>query len=504
MMEIPAFLKPDYYKKDTVAGINVGTASVKAAIFRQSGVALELVKADLREEESVSGLKDLLKSVNPRTTRFVATVNCPHTAVRRIKAPRIPRAEIREAIRLHAAQYFPFPIDKSYVDFEWLAEDAKENLLVAVSPEATVRRMMDLAADAGIKLASVVPTPLAMARSLPAGDSRVLAILDVGHSLTELVIVKDRELLFSRTIPVAGKDFTGGLTVSLATEKGRLELSMEDAERIKRLVGVPSEGEAPQMIEDKISTTQILSMLRAPIELLSSEIERCFDYYREESGGGKIDALLLYGGGAGLKGFDRVLSARLGIETQVGEGHRFEAAQGAARSLTLGQTINLLPPEVKEETKRTFKRASLLSVAASAILFLIFIYVGMAIQLNNARTQAATAEKEIASLKPELEEVSKQRLADELLRDEPYWDEVFRGFATATPPGVVLTRLRFQDKAFFLTGSVALGDRQAQVAHFIRNLEEGAFAHVRLVTARDGGPESGNQFEIRCGMDSWK
>jgi Tfp pilus assembly PilM family ATPase len=92
----------------------------------------------------------------------------------------------------------------------------------------------------------------------------------------------------------------------LVSDKGKIKLSLEEAERIKREVGIPPEGES-KMIDDKILTTQLLSMIRSPLEQLVNEIDRCFDYYREESGGGKIDSLMLFGGGALLKGLQQFL-----------------------------------------------------------------------------------------------------------------------------------------------------------------------------------------------------
>lgn len=504
-------------KKDTVVGIDIGSASVKIANFRQNGTALEPAKTDFREinlaleansreAEVVSVLKELLKGVNRRTTRFVATVNCPNTAVRQIHAPHIPKNELKEAIRLHAAQYFPFPIDKASLDFEWPESglgtaSAKDTLLVATAPEDTVRRMTELLGKAGVLPLLIVPTELAIGRAFQNKNKGVLAILDVGYSLTEFVILSGKEIVFSRAIPVAGKDFTQSMTVSLATERGKVQLSVEDAERIKRLTGIPSEGEASRLIEDKISTAQILSMLRAPLEQLSSEIERCFDYYREESGGGKIDSLILCGGSAELKGLDRVLSSALGLEVRLSESHRFSAAQGAALSVSPGFTINLLPPEIKERTQRSFKRATVLSLIASAVLFCVFIYIGMSIRLSIHKTKAATAEMELTGLKSGLEEASTQRLAAELMSREPYWEDILKELAGASPRGVYLTRLRFQDRTFFLSGSVVSGDRETQVTEMIRNLEQGLFSRVRLVTSRDVDPETGSLFEINCGMD---
>ncbi len=537
-MDINSFIKKsDLFKKDTVVGIDLGAFSVKVAILKQGAAGQELVRADLREiktslqgasreDEIVLAVKGLLKNIDLRHARFVAVVNCPRTAVRRISMPRMPKSELKEAIRLHAAQYFPFPLEDAHLDFQVLDEaegekSGKLSVLAATSPKKTVEEALSLFAKVGIKISSLIPAPLSMREaSLPytGQNHETLALLDVGFELTELVIFSGKELVFSRTIPVAGKDFTQAMTVSLASDRGRVQLSTEEAERIKRLTGIPSEGES-RLVEDKISTGQILSMLRSPMELLGSEIERCFDYYREETGGGKIDSMLLYGGGAELKGFVKTLSLQLGIEARMGNPlsrlfsgralqesltrieHRLESAVGAALGGSQGVVINLLPPEIKEETQRTFKRASLQSIDAAAVLLFGFILIGMKINISNYTKRAAAANLELASLKPQMEEVQARRRVAEIVQNEPYWEEVFKELSHLVPQNIYLTRLRFQDRTLYLSGVVVSGERQTQISDLIVSLEKGLFDRVRLVTTKEMGTEAANEFELKCWVD---
>ncbi len=520
MSDLNSIFKGDFFKKDTVVVVSIGASSVKVAVLKKKGLKFDLAsaevreinpfsKGDAREQEVTEALKSLLKDVSLNHSRFFAAVNCPQTAVRHLEVPRMPRAELKDAIKLHAAQYFPFPIEDAQLDFQILNQTGGEDpgklsVLAATSPKKTVEDTLKLLAKAGIRPLALVPAPLAMREaSLEyTGPGReALAILDVGFELTELVILSGKELVFSRSIPVAGKDFTQAMTVSLASEKGRVQLSWEEAERIKRIVGVPSEAE-PRMIEDKISTGQILSMLRSPMELLISEIERCFDYYREESAGGKIGSMLLYGGGAELKGFSQTLSLQLGIEVRVGVSHRLEVATGTALlGSTAANNINLLPQEIKEETKRTFKRASVQSAAAALILLFAFVYIGMKIKNSNMAQRIIAAKQELASLGPQLEEMKARQLAAGIIQEEPYWEDVFKELSHVVPKNIYLTRIRLQGRTLFLSGVVVSGERQAQISDFILSLEKGLFDHVRLVTTKELGAEAANEFELRGWVD---
>ena len=100
---------------------------------------------------------------------------------------------------------------------------------------------------------------------------QAICLVDIGEFYTELIIVRKKTLVFSRKIPITGKDFTKAMTKVLVSDRGKTELSLEQAEKIKCEVGIPPEGES-KIIDNVISTTQILSMLRPSLEQLASEI----------------------------------------------------------------------------------------------------------------------------------------------------------------------------------------------------------------------------------------
>ncbi len=299
------------FKKEYIIGLDIGSSSVKIAQFIRKEDGLHLAKADMKEidEEGqiVLALKDLFRGIDVKKSEVIAVINCPKTAIKIAKTPYMPKAELRDGISLEAKNYFPFPIDGSSLDYEILGDVVekgvrKYEVAVAVSPNTTVERYLSLLEKAGIKPTSFVPLPYAvqkLAEHLYAfaesGKKDARVYLVIGRFYTEFAILKGRELVFNRKIPVAGEDFTKAMTAVLVSDKGKTELTIDEAEKIKREVGIPAEANS-RVINDKISATQILSMLRAPLEQLISEIERCFDYYREESGGGKMIHLLYLAG----------------------------------------------------------------------------------------------------------------------------------------------------------------------------------------------------------------
>lgn len=517
----------DIFKKDFIIGLDIGTNSIKIAQFRKLEDGLHLVKADLKEieakddailyeKEIVSILQDLFSGIDIKKSKIIVSINCPKTTIKIAQISYMPKSELREGIRLEAKNYFPFPIEDSLLDYEILGDIVEEGVrkyevVVAVSPRKTIDKYLSLLAKAAIKPASFVPCSYALqklAKNFYAREGKTTCFMDIGKLYTELVIFKGRDLMFFRKIPVAGRDFTQVMTRVLVSERGRTELTIDEAEKIKREIGIPPGEAESKIIDNKISTNQIVSMLRTPLEQLVSEIERCFDYYREETTGTKIDLLLLWGGGASLAGLAKFLSEGLGIEVELGEpihqgdkiSYRLGLAIGAALSERRG--INLLPPEIKEETKRVVRRGTLEAIVTAAILTSVLVYIGIKIQLNNFQKRISAGRMELFSLQPQLKKVRVYHLANMILVDEPYWEDVFKELSNLMPGNIYLTNMSMKDNVITMRGVVAQEGGERFLSDFILTLEKGIFKNVKLVKTKELEGRLGNEFELRCWVDN--
>ncbi|MGA2775026.1 MAG: type IV pilus assembly protein PilM [Candidatus Omnitrophota bacterium] len=521
----------DIFKKDFIIGLDIGTASVKLAQFEKRENGFYLVRLDLKEirpadneavrEEEITGiLNDLLKGIDRNKSQIIVSINCPHTAINRVVVPYMPKQELRECINLGIKNYFMFPVTNSLSDYEILGDFTEKGVkkyeaVLAVSPKATIDKYLSLLAKVGVSPTALIPVPFALQKSAEAvyaKEGKTLCFVDIGALYTELIILKGKNLIFSRKIPVAGNEITRAMTGVLISDRGRIELTLDEAEKIKREIGIPSETEA-RIINDKVSTTQILSMLRTPLVQLVGEIARCLDYYREESGGERIDFLVLSGGGASLRGLAKFLSEELGMEVRLGnplEGlkarpdarhekdgifHVLAVAIGSA--LSGGGAINLLPPEVKEKTKRMFKRTTFETTATIVILILAFIYIGMRIKLNNYQKRANVAKLELSSLEPQL----KQARVFSLLAGEPYWSDTFKELSNIIPNDIYLTRLSMRNKIITIKGIALQVQGQERISDFMLSLEKGLFNNVKLVSTRGLQKKASKEFVLNCRID---
>lgn len=524
------------FQKTSIVGIDLGSSSIKwvrlvrkEGRFVFNGVTLREIPPpgdETREAKTVLALKELLKGVNLARTQFVACVNDEKAVMRVVSVPPMPKAELKEAIKLESRSYFPFSLEGALVEYEMLGvvDDQgikKMRLAVATAPRETAEGALALLMKAGIKPAAIFPAAWAfhkLAEAVPSPEDQIRCWVDIGERQTELIILKGSRLIFSRKIPVGGRDFTQTMTVALHSERGKTELSLEEAEEIKREVGIPAGQGEPQWLREKISSTQLVSMLRSPLEQLAGEIDRSFNYYTEETGGSKIDILYLFGGGGSLKGLAEALSEKLGMEVKTGnplEGLKkieaqflipeeglqpFAAALGATLSAP-SAGVNLLPPEIKQEIKNSLVRATFQSIGASALLIAAFIYIGMQIQLANYQKRIEVAKKEMSSLQALLGKVEVQSLASKIMAEEPYWEDIFRELSHLIPSDVYLTEFTREGKKLFLKGVIVSKEKEGTLSDFILNLESGIFKNVKLVTAKERSSGSESEFELEGWVD---
>ena len=473
------------------------------------------------ESQAVAALAELLGKVPPGKLKIGVTWADNDTVLRVIAVPPMPAGELKQALLLEAKNFFPSMTENSRIESEPLYETTEKGIkkiqvAIAAAPAENVTRTLDLLKKAGIHPTALLPIPSALKQigeiSL-VDEKQIRCLVDVGCQSTELVILKGRNLCFSRKIPMGGLDFTRALTVALVSSRGRTQLSLKEAEDIKRSVGIPEEG-GPEA-SDKISNIQTFSMLRAAVEQLTGEIDRCLDYYREESDGDKVDTLELFGRGADLKGLTAPLTQALGMEVKKGEPLRFSkirdgrgtpgeslsafaSAVGAAFG---GEGINLLPAEMKHHVKHALKRASIQSAAIGLCLVLFLVYLGMNFQRANFDKRIAVSKVELASLESELEKVSGQSLAHQILAEEPYWEEILKEISNILPSRAILKEINMHEDRLFLKGRILSGEKEKILSDFIFKLESGIFKNVKLVTAKAMAGQAGSEFEIEC---QWK
>ncbi|HQP10029.1 MAG TPA: type IV pilus assembly protein PilM [Candidatus Omnitrophota bacterium] len=534
MKRIMAKAEEQFRQEQSIIGIDVGLSSVKVVQLANVNGAMSIVKAALvdigglpgDQKEALASLKVAMVGFDVQRAKIVAVINCPQTCTRKIIAPHMPKKELAQAVRWEAKNVIPFSLEGALIDFEILGEISENNvrknvISVAATPKTTVDKLVSLFAKADIQIAAMIPVSLSLQNLMAHAhqENQILAVVEMGASVTELNIFREGQLAFSRKLPIAGNDITKAMTSALMSSQGKVELSVEEAERIKKEYGIPS-GDQEGMIDGKIQPIQLLSLIRPHIEQLASEIDRSFDFFREESRGGKVNKIILFGGGANLKSLGEALKNELEIDIEIGdsfqgfsvlpeavhdrdrERSRYDLAIGAA--LSRAEKINLLPIELKEKTKRFIEMVSLKGIGVGIAVSILLFYVGLHIQWFSLNKKMSALRLEERTLAPRLKKLQTSILISGIFKDRPYWEDVLKELSHVVPPEIQMTYLRADDDMVHLKGNILPSgrDSQAVLSGFMLTLEEGIFQDVSLVqTQKQAGKENIAEFEITCKVE---
>lgn len=215
--------------------------------------------------------------------------------------------EMESQVELEAVNYIPYPIEEVNLDFEVLGpmpgnEEMVQVLLAASRSEnvemrasalelgGLAARVMDVEAFA-IENAYAL---LASTLNLP-GDG-IVALVDVGATMTTLNILRNGRSLYSREQVFGGKQLTDEVM-------RRYGLSYEEAGLAKRQGGLPESYE--------------IEVLEPFKEALVQQINRLLQFFYAGSEFNRVDQIVLAGGCASIPGVSEMVEEQLGVQSVV-------------------------------------------------------------------------------------------------------------------------------------------------------------------------------------------
>ncbi|MCL3862845.1 type IV pilus assembly protein PilM [Actinotalea sp. K2] len=317
--------------KTRVVGLDIGSTAVRAVelefgsggpsgrhqptLVRCAEIALPpgaVQDAEVAEPETVaSTLKDLWRRGKFSTRDVVLGVGNPRVVVRELELPWAPMAQLRASLRFQVQELLPMPVDEALLDYYPTAEyqgssgRTLQGMLVAASRE-TVRSNVMAAESAGLRPGMVDLNAFALLRGMARGEfaDKVVALVDVGARVTNVIISAHGVPRFARTLPSGGNDVTDALA-------GQMQMSGPDAERLKREIGVGY----PVAPELSLGANAVSEVTRNLVEA----IRNTFVYYSSNNPGSGLDVALLTGGGGLLPGLAQYLSTASRLPVTYGD-----------------------------------------------------------------------------------------------------------------------------------------------------------------------------------------
>jgi type IV pilus assembly protein PilM len=307
-------------KKKNVIGLDIGSSSIKLVELREdkNGFRLQnLAVSSLAPEAIVDGalmdsvtivdtIKDLVTSVT-KTKEVVTSVSGHSVIVKKITLPFMTETELEESIQWEAERHIPFDINDVNIDFQILGSgsdnpDMMDVVLVAAKKDI-INDYVSVIMEAGLNPVVVDIDAFALENMLGINydieKDEIVAIANVGASVTNINIIKDNTSAFTRDI------FKGGNQITEEIQR-QLHVDYEEAEKVK--VGERGDSKAQGVVQEVLKTAS---------ESLAMEIGNSLDFFQSTSTYQKISKLYLSGGGSKIKDFDIILQQQIGIPVEI-------------------------------------------------------------------------------------------------------------------------------------------------------------------------------------------
>lgn len=301
-------------------GLDIGSKTIKVIELTPEGKSFSLRSAGavgyslgpidaLEDEKSLSEVANIIKKLfsDAKISSRHVSISLPETQVfsRIMKFPKLNEQEIASAVKWEAEEYIPIPLKDAIIEHQILEyQEATNPPQVLVLLVAALRSLVDKYSKvcqlAGLKLVGVETELISIARSTVGTMQGTIMVADMGAHSTDVAVIKNGQLYFSRSVSSAGDALTRAVTQSLG-------VSPIQAEQYKKTYGL-----SKTKLEGKISTS-----LMPIINLVSEEIKKAIHYYQVETGGEAPTALILAGGSAGLPGITSAFARSLGLEVEV-------------------------------------------------------------------------------------------------------------------------------------------------------------------------------------------
>jgi len=215
--------------------------------------------------------------------------------------------------------------------------------------EVEKRAVKDSATHAGAREVYLIEEPMAAAIGvgLPVQDAAGNMIIDIGGGTTEVALISLAGIVFSRSVRVAGDELDEAI-IQYMKRAYNLMIGERTAEEIKIKIGsaYPQEKETSMEVKGRdlvaglpktllLTSQEVREALLEPISTIVDAVRVTLERCPPELSADLVDrGLVLAGGGALLRGLDKLLMEETGLPVHVADDPLSAVAEGTGRALS--------------------------------------------------------------------------------------------------------------------------------------------------------------------------
>jgi len=310
-----------FSKSKNLVGLDLGSSAIKlvelkekkAGTYQLLKIGLETLSPEAIVDGSimdsslvVETIQRLNSSQGVKNSNFATSLSGHSVIIKKISLPAMSPEELAESIQWEAEQYIPFDINDVNLDYVPLSTPGTgeniEVILVAVKKEK-INDYTSVISQTGKNAVLVDVDAFALQNcyemNYSISEGKVLALVNIGASVTNVNVLSGSTSLFWRDITFGGNQYTDAI-------QRELNLSFAEAESLKK-------GET---VGDH-TIQQVIPILNSVSDDFAAELRKTLDFFTATSGAERVDNIVLAGGGSGVLNLDSVVRDKFGIAVEI-------------------------------------------------------------------------------------------------------------------------------------------------------------------------------------------
>ncbi len=467
-----------FYKAEKlITGIDISDNTLKIIAVsknkKDGGVTvLDCARLPSEDDKAVAKeIRSLLSRNKILHSYFIVSFPRHLVTIKNIKLPAISGSEIKNMAELQAIKYLPYSRDEIVVSYKVITTtpEGYSDILLVLAQRKIVERYVNIFKIAGMhvdKLGLSSEGILNWYLKAARGASKPVAIIDIDKHHTHIQIIKDKNLLFSRSISFDAAFAERDKNTILKEIRMSFETYSKERNETPAAITVSGAEDYTKTIYDILCTN-----INTPCEIVLQE-----DYIKGDRFGEQVLKR--------LKEYSYTALFGLVLMPEFAE-------------------INLIPEEILRIRKTDAAKTEL---AKSIVLMLCIFVAFFAIlekKMLEKRSYLQKLDAKIKAIAPEVERLDRLKGSSEIIDSQLTFKgssiDIIREIYMILPKDVSLTLLEFDDKERILLRGTA--KELSSVFNFLPVLEKSPYfenAKINYATKRTFKNVDFADFEIVC------
>lgn len=301
-----------------VIGLDIGSSSVKLAELKESRYGYRLAnlgetflppgvivnKTIVDPEVVINAIRSLVEDLKIKTKNVVISLSGHSINIKKVSMPLMSTSELREAVAWEIQQYIPYNISDVNYDFQVLPGENPEgnmDVIIVAAKRDVLETYVDVVTEAGLVPVVLDVDVFALENmyevNYPLTDE-VVALVNIGASVTNVNILKGGVSIFTRDITTGGSNFTDLI-------RNEFNVDYQGAEEMKYSI-------TPTYVPPELER-----LARDFTDSVSNEVKRTLDFFSRTLWKGDVNKIVLAGGSCKVPYFVETLHEATGAGVEI-------------------------------------------------------------------------------------------------------------------------------------------------------------------------------------------